>query len=290
MITRWGWAALAMATFVLLPLAEPRAQAPNAAPPASSVRPVLDRYCVSCHSQRLKTGGLALDQVDVEQVHEHADLWEKVVWKLRSASMPPVGLPRPDPATYSAVASSLEQALDREAAAAPNPGRTPAMHRLNRAEYKNAIHDLLALDIDVTAMLPSDSGSYGFDNIAGVLSLSPALMDRYMSVAERVSAVAVGAAVPPTSDMFRVAGDLLQDDRMLGLPFGTRGGTAISYTFPQDGEYEFRLRLGRNQTDDIAGLADPSEIEIGIDGARVQSFTVGGGEHVEGAPLRSRPT
>src|SRR5262249_28014896 len=155
---------------------------------------------------------------DLAHVADGAQLWEKVVWKLRSGSMPPIGLARPDKATYDAFASALERSLDAAWAAAPNPGRTPALHRLNRAEYKNVIRDLLSLDMDVAEMLPPDSGSYGFDNIAGVLTLSPALMDRYVSAAQRVSSVAVGASVPPTSDMFRVAGDLIQEDRFAGLP------------------------------------------------------------------------
>src|SRR5262249_51654257 len=128
-----------------------------------------------------------------------------------------------------------------------------------------------------------------FDNIAGVLTLSPALMDRYLSAAERVSSVAVGAAVPPTSDMYRVPGDLIQEDRFAGLPFGTRGGAGISYTFPQDGEYEFRLRLGRNQIDGIPGLTDPSQIEVSIDGERVQMFTVGGTPARPQNPAGGRP-
>lgn len=237
---------------------------------------MLRRYCITCHNEGLKTAGLMLDKADVGRVTDAPETWEKVVRKLRSGVMPPAGLPRPDKATSNAFASALEATLDRAAAVHPNPGRTPALHRLNRAEYHNAIRDVLGIDVDVAALLPSDSGSYGFDNIAGVLSISPALMESYISAAQTVSAVAVGAFAPPTSETFRVAGDLLQDDRMSGLPFGTRGGTSIHYTFPQDGEYEFRLRLGRNQTDDIAGLAEPSEIEVDIDDARVQSFTVGG--------------
>jgi len=263
---------------------------PGTASPAS-FRPVLDRYCIGCHNPRTKAGGLDLNAnaADLAHVADGAQLWEKVVWKLRSGSMPPIGLARPDKTTYDAFASALERSLDAAWAASPNPGRTPALHRLNRAEYKNAIRDLLSLDIDVAEMLPSDSGSYGFDNIAGVLTLSPALMDRYVSAAQRVSSVAVGAAVPPTSDMFKVAGDLIQEDRFAGLPFGTRGGTAITYTFPQNGEYEFRLRLGRNQIDGIAGLAEPSQIEVSIDGARVELFTVGG-NNGRGPAAQNRPS
>jgi hypothetical protein len=297
--------AAAAAAFIVAALSSPeevvraQTQAPAKGASRSSAtagqtpdfRPVLDRYCVGCHNPRTKAGSLVLDAnaADLQHVSEHAELWEKVIWKLRSASMPPIGLPRPDKATYDAFAGTLERTLDAAWSASPNPGRTPALHRLNRAEYKNAIRDLLALDIDIAAMLPTDSGSYGFDNIAGVLTLSPALMDRYLSAAERVSSVAVGAVVPPTSDMYRVAGDLIQEDRFAGLPFGTRGGAGISYTFPQDGEYEFRLRLGRNQIDGIPGLAEPSQIEVSIDGERVQMFTVGGTPARPQNPAGGRP-
>lgn len=264
------------------PKAEPRAAgrpapktAAHAAATPSGARAVLDQYCVGCHNASLKSGNIALDTIDLANVGKDAGPWEKVMGKLRSRAMPPAGVPRPDDATYDALAQAIDANLDRNAMANLNPGRTPALHRLNRVEYRNAIRDLLALDVDVAEMLPSDSASYGFDNIAGVLSISPTLMERYMSAAQKISSVAVGVSVLPTAETIRVPGDLVQDDRMAGLPFGTRGGAGIDYVFPQDGEYEVRLRLGRDQIDNIAGLAEQSQIEVSVDGEPVKTFTVG---------------
>ena len=158
----------------------------SAASPAASQRAVINQYCVACHNGRLKTAGLALDNLDTSNVPAGAEVWEKVIRKLRSGSMPPPGRPRPSPAEYAAVSSALESAIDRDAAARPNPGRTETVHRLNRAEYHNAIRDLLALDIDVASLLPADDMSYGFDNIAGVLKITPSLLDRYMTAARQI--------------------------------------------------------------------------------------------------------
>src|SRR5580765_7835562 len=168
----------------------PRARLQTVSTTASTPRSVIDRYCLTCHNQRLRTANLALDTIDVERVGENAEVWEKVVRKLRSATMPPVGQPRPDHGTYVALASSLEAALDRAAAAAPNPGRS-VVHRLNRAEYANVIRDLLALEIDVDALLPADDTAYGFDNNSDVLGISPHLLERYMSAARKISGLAI---------------------------------------------------------------------------------------------------
>ena len=169
------------------------AQQPSAGPalPADAHRDVINRYCVSCHNDRLKRGGLALDAVAAHEVGQHPDVWEKVVRKIRARQMPPVGLPRPDEATYETAIASLETSLDRAAAANPNPGRTESLRRLNRTEYQNAVRDLLALEIDVATLLPSDDSSYGFDNVT-VGDLSPTLLDRYISAAEKISRIAVG--------------------------------------------------------------------------------------------------
>ncbi len=204
---------------------------------ASSLRPVVDRYCVGCHSARVKAAGIVLEGMDGAMVAHDPAVWEKVVRKLRSGAMPPQGLPRPDPATYDALAGWLETTLDRAALAQPNAGR-PLVHRLNRAEYANAIRDLLALDIDPATLLPPDDSSYGFDNIADVLGTSPALLESYLTAAGKISALAVGSpAMGPSSQTFHVRGDASQMEHVEGLPLGTRGGLLVRPTFPLDGEY-----------------------------------------------------
>jgi uncharacterized protein DUF1592/uncharacterized protein DUF1588/uncharacterized protein DUF1585/uncharacterized protein DUF1587/uncharacterized protein DUF1595 len=248
----------------------------------TSQRALLDRYCVTCHNERLKTAALTLDTLDVTNVGAHADVWEKVVRKLRGGLMPPAGLPRPDKSGYEGFNSWLEAELDGAAARNPDPGRTEPFHRLNRSEYRNAIRDLLSLDIDVTSLLPTDDTSYGFDNMAGVLKMSPTLMERYLLAAQKISRVAVGTpALFPNVDTFRVPEDLPQDDRLDGLPFGTRGGTMVSYTFPVDSDYDIRVRLSRlglsgGATEDVPRFAESHELELTLDGVRLQVFTLPG--------------
>ncbi len=243
----------------------------------AQVRAVLDRYCVSCHNGRLRTAGLALDALGVEQVGGHAEAWEKVVRKLRARAMPPAGRPRPDQATYEAVASVLETALDRAAADHPNPGRT-ATHRLNRSEYANAIRDLLDLEVDGRALLPPDDADLGFDNMADILSMSPARLERYLSAARRIARLALGdPAGAPTSETHVVPKLRFQDHRMSeDLPFGSRGGLAIRHHFPVDAEYDIRIRLRRQLYGYIRGLQTRQQLEVRIDGRRVAAFTVGG--------------
>ena len=268
--TRWltGGAAAA----VVLCLAAPAATAPAAS--SASVRELLDQYCVRCHNDRLQTAGVALDAADVEQVAHDAALWERAVRKLRARAMPPAGAPRPDEAAYDDLVSYLEGELDRLALAAPDPGRTDTFRRLNRTEYQNAIRDLLALDVDVTELLPRDDASYGFDNV-GAVNLSPALLERYLSAAGKVSRLAVGSAVPaPGSRVVVLPADLTQEDHFDGLPFGTRGGTAVSHNFPADGEYEIQVRLSRNRNENVEGLYDPHDLEITLDGERLQLFEI----------------
>ena len=211
------------------------AQAP---PPATAASPaLLNQYCISCHSDRLKTAGLSLEHADLANVGARAEVWEKVAQKLRSGMMPPAGRPRPDAAASTALAVSLETALDREEAAHPDPGG-PLLHRLNRAEYANAVRDLLALDIDPAALLPPDDSSSGFDNVADALGVSPALMERYLSAADQVSALAVGdPAILPSSFTYHVRADTSQSEHVDGLPLGTRGGLLARPTLPLDGEY-----------------------------------------------------
>src|SRR5688572_11218291 len=211
-----------------------RPQAAAVSSPASSPRAVFDKYCVTCHGmKRQVVPGFMLDKMNVGNVAADAEAWEKVVNKLRTAAMPPVGMPRPDAATYAATASWLETQLDRASAAAPNPGRT-VIHRLNRTEYTNAIRDLLALEIDGRALFAADDSGYGFDNIADVLSVSPGLLERYMSAAQRISRLAIGdPTIAPDFDKYDVSPNLLQADRMSeDLPFGSRGGVAIRHYFP----------------------------------------------------------
>ena len=214
-------------------------------------------------------------------------LWEKVVRKLRAGAMPPAPRPRPDEATYAGFIARLESELDEVAEADPNPGRTEAFHRLNRAEYRNVVRDLLALDVDVAELLPADDGSYGFDNIAGVLGVSPTLLDRYLSAAKKVSRLAVGSPdLPPTAVTFRRSADDAQDARLAGLPFGTRGGMAIPYNFPVDAEYRIRVRLSRDTADNLAPFTDRHELDVSLDGEHLQTFTVGE-PAPEGAPRNS---
>ena len=253
------------------------AQAPVAASLASSPHAaVVTMYCVTCHNDRARTGELSLEHTDLANVAGSAAMWEKAIRKVRAGMMPPVGAPRPDAATLDAFATYLETSIDRAAAASPRPGRT-ALHRLNRAEYANAIRDLLALDIDSAALLPPDDESSGFDNIADVLTVSPSLMERYLSASWNISRMAMGnTAITPSTATYRVRPDLSQDQHIDGLPPGTRGGLVVEHPFPVDGEYVIKLRLWRNTFDLMRGMEDPHEIEIAMDGVRLQAVTVGG--------------
>ena len=245
--------------------------------PSHEQRELLDRYCVTCHNERLKTANLLLDRADVEHVAEDAELWEKVVAKLRSGAMPPAGRRRPDKATIDGLISWLETTIDRAASADLNPGR-PAVHRLNRAEYTNAIRDLLALEIDGASLLPTDDSGYGFDNIADLLSVSPGLLERYLSAAQKISRRAVGdPTIPPIVDRYIVAEAIRQEDRASeDLPFGTRGGIAVRRYFPVDGDYSVNVRMktavGQNV---LIGADFPSPVEVRLDGALVEQFTFG---------------
>ena len=263
----------------------------TAAPPH---RALLDQYCVVCHNDRTRQAGLTLQTIDTDRVGQIADeveVWEKVARKLRSRAMPPPGRPRPDDAVNDAVAASLESALDRAAAADPNPGRPP-IHRLNRVEYHNAVRDLLALDIDERALLPPDESGYGFDNIADVLAMSPVLLDRYMVAAEKVSRLALGdASIRPAVQTHTVPYTLWQDGRMSEeLPFGSRGGLAVRHHFPLDGEYVIRLSLQRAYGNHIRGLGEANDIELRLDRRRITQFTVGGAGERAPWDAVSRPT
>jgi len=243
-------------------------------------RSAVDKYCVTCHNQRLKTGGLTLDTPDLANVAAHPDVWEKVIRKVEAGMMPPAGVPRPDAATRKALVANLEGVLDRAAKASPNPGR-PLVHRLNRAEYANAIRDLLAVDLDVSALLPPDDSSAGFDNNADVLGLSPVLLESYLTAAERISALAVGDPnTPPMGELFRVRQDESQDSHIDGLPLGTVGGLLIQTTLPLDGEYQFQVRLFRTNLGTMRGLEYPHQLEISVNGERVHLASFGGDKEI----------
>jgi hypothetical protein len=242
-------------------------------------RALIDKYCITCHNQKTKTAGLALDGADFVRPSNNAEIWEKVIRKVRAEMMPPVGAPRPDKASMDALASYLESSIDKVAATTPNPGRT-VLHRLNRAEYANAIRDLFALDaLDVTSLLPADTEAYGFDNIAEVLGTSPALMERYLSAAWKITSLAVGnTKITPKLETFRVRYDLSQHDHIEGLPVGTRGGMLIKYDFPVDGDYIVRPKLWKTTVNQVGGLELPHDLEITFDGERVRLARVGGAE------------
>ena len=273
-----------------LPQSAPDRSSPSIPASLTAQREVLSKYCQTCHNQRLRTAGLALDTANLDDVTADAELWENVIRKLRVGAMPPPGLPRPDERTLHAVAAGLEAAIDRAAAVAPNPGRTETFHRLNRAEYANAIRDVLGLEVnDLSTLLPADdAGHQGFDNIAEVLSVSPALLERYMAAARKLSQLALG--LPPrgaTVDTYRVSSLLVQDDRVdEALPFGSRGGIAIHRYFPVDGEYSIKLTLQRTKnSENIIGLGRPHQLEVRVDGVRVAGFTVGGEDKGNPAPM-----
>ena len=235
---------------------------------------MLGKYCFDCHDAASKKGGLVLEGIAGNDPATNPQLWERVVTKLTHRLMPPPGEAQPDEAAYNTVITRLTASLDRAAAAQPNPGRTDTLRRLTRTEYQNAVRDLLALDIDATALLPNDEPSHGFDNVT-VGNLSPTLLDRYLSAAQKIARLAVGAPrKTPLGDTFRIPPDVTQEEHMEGLPVGTRGGAAFSYVFAQDGSYEIQVRLARDRNEQVEGLKKPSEVEVLIDRVRAGLFTV----------------
>ncbi len=262
---------------------------------AADPRGFLDKYCVTCHNQQTRTAGLMLDKADVGDIPSgipsNPEIWEKVIRKLRAGDMPPPGNPRPDKAETASLIAALETSLDRAAALKPNPGRF-ILHRLNRTEYANAIRDLLSLDIDVSSLLPPDDESYGFDNIADVLGVSPALLEQYVSASRKIAGLAVGdMTMGPIVETWRTRPDLSQDQQVEGLPLGTRGGLVVSHNFPLDGDYTLKVVLARNSVEVTRGLEEPHQVEILVDGTRVFQATVGGKEDTAVAtknPVSSR--
>lgn len=256
-------------------------QAASAPPASAPHQGLVRRYCVTCHNQRLKTAGLVLDTIDAEHPATSPAEWEKVIIKLRAGSMPPSGSPRPDAAGYAEMIGWLEGELDKAWFAAPNPGRIGAIHRLNRTQYNNAVRDLFALkDLDVRAQLPGDDTADGsFDNFADALSISTAHLERYLSVARQVTRLATG--LPPTApalNIYEIPLHVVQDDRQSDdLPLGSRGGIAVSYNAPVDGEYLIKVKLRRQYQDYLMGMGWAQQLDVRVDGKLIKRFTVGGG-------------
>ena len=244
-------------------------------PSPQSEQALVKQYCVTCHNARAVTGGLSLEGLDPAAAASRSDVWEQVIMKLRGGMMPPVGMPRPDEVTLQAFAASLERRIDAQALKSPDPGHKP-IHRLNRTEYRNAVRDLLGLEVDVMDLLPADDESHGFDNIAGVLRVSSSLLEQYLTAARRVSSAAVGTDTEVVRLAYRVPPDDSQQDEVDGLGLGTRGGFRFRHNFPQDAEYEFAIGLVRNFHGYITGLEFAHRVEIAIDGEQVFAAQVGG--------------
>ena len=275
------WMSLSVAVFlsaVTLSAQNPPAQvspAPGPSSPAAIHRATLDRFCVSCHRGATPFAGLHLDTFDIGNFETNGATWEKLARKLRNREMPPADMRKPDEATYNALVAYIENGRDRLAELKPNPGR-PTLHRLNRTEYGNAIRDLLALEIDVADLLPADDIGYGFDNIGDVLQVSPVLLERYLSVARKISRTAVGdTTIPVSYQTYDVPHRLIQEDRLDdAAPVGSRGGTVVHHLFPVDGEYEISVTLARNRDDEYLGLTRERKLDLRLDDQRLQLFTI----------------
>jgi mono/diheme cytochrome c family protein len=246
-----------------------RTAAPTPVVDLAAQRAVIDKYCVTCHNGRAKTGGLELDSFDLNHLKDHAELAEKIILKLRAGMMPPTGMPRPDAPAMNTLITSLEAELDRDA---PAFLEAPGLHRLNRTEYTNAIRDLLAVNVDATKFLPADDSTRGFDNIAAALTMSPALMEAYLSAAGKIARLAIGESAAPTQKVFDVPPDTAQNYHVEGLPFGTRGGIVIPYQFPTDGEYSFNVKGVTGYFQAVLGQISGEQLEVMVDGELVHVF------------------
>ena len=239
-------------------------------------RAMVDKYCVSCHNERVKTANLMLDRVDLANPGANMAVWEKVMRKVHTGTMPPPNMPQPSQEDRRGLLTWLETSLDAAAAAKPNPGRTETLRRLNRTEYRNAVRDLLSLDIDANALLPADESGHGFDNVT-VGDLPPTLLDRYISAAQKVSRLAIGSTqTSMQADTIRLPADRTQETHVAGLPLGTRGGVSIPYTFARDGEYEIQIWLARDLNGNVGGLREPRthELVVLLDREPVKIFTI----------------
>jgi mono/diheme cytochrome c family protein len=244
--------------------------------PATSRAAVVSKYCVSCHNGRSKSGGLALDQMDYGDLARDAAVWEKAIKKLRVGMMPPQGAAQPDAATRQDLIAWLATSLDQSASREPNPGR-PVLHRLNRAEYANAVRDLLALDVDPSTLLPPDDSAYGFDNVGDVLGMSPVLLERFMEAANKVGALAIGDPdIGTAAQTFHIRQDASQDTHVEGQPIGTVGGILARVTLPLDAEYQMSVKMFRTNLGVVRGLEYEHDVEYTVDGARVHTFRMGG--------------
>src|SRR4030095_8322727 len=269
---------LLAATIGVLAGAAPQNEVRAAASPTQTqaIRQFTTQYCVSCHNARLNTGGLALDSRDFDHLGADAEVWEKVIRKVQVGMLPPAPVPRPEPAARQAFGTTLAGALDELARTNPNPGR-PALHRLNRTEYANAIHDLLDLDVDPTTLMPPDDSAYGFDNVADVLGVSATLMEQYVSAAGKVSSLAVGDPdVSPAAEVYTIPQDASQDRHVEGLPFGTVGGILATPTIQVGGEYELSAKFFRTNLGVLRGLEYEHQLEYAVDGVRVHLTKLGG--------------
>ena len=257
--------------FVFAFSAMARGQATSTPLAAPAEHALVNQYCAGCHNDKLKSGGMTLTKLDLEDPGQTAELAEKVIRKLRVGMMPPPGMPRPDAATTKAFARAIENGINQAAAAHPNPGR-PALHRLNRTEYRNSIRELLGVDVDVSPLLPTDDMSHGFDNMADVLTVSPALMEGYIRAAGRISREAIGdTKALPLTTTYQIPRVLNQTRHIDGTPFGTRGGLAVVHDFPADGDYIFKLGFYYSPTGPLFGLnqGKGQQIEVAVNGERV---------------------
>ena len=279
---------LSLAAVQVSPAAQPPApidhpQAARAPESTANWRAMLDKYCVTCHNERSKTGGLALDRIDIARVPDQAEIWEKVVRKLHAGAMPPMGLPRPDRTASEGFATWLETKLDAGAIGDPGPA---GLRRLNRSEYAAAVRDLLALDVDASTLLPADDANHGFDNMSDALRVSPALLEGYMSAARKISRLAIGDPnVTPAFSTYRVRADLGQDHHIEGLPLGTRGGLDVEVNFPLTGEYVFQPKLAVDTSAKVRGLDFEHQVVITVDGKTVHHAAVGGSKDEEAAAI-----
>ncbi|HEY6227179.1 MAG TPA: DUF1592 domain-containing protein, partial [Verrucomicrobiae bacterium] len=256
--------------FAFLAVVLPVTAADQRGLPGAAIR----EYCSDCHDSEMKKGGLDLESFLADPASQHAAVWEKAVRKMQARQMPPIGKKRPDEATYNSTVAQIAKLLDADAAKHPNPGRTETFRRLNRTEYQNAIRDLVGVEIDATTFLPKDDAGHGFDNVT-VGNLSPALLDRYISAAEKISQLAVGTPREHVGgDTFRIKPDVTQEEHVEGLPIGTRGGGIFPYTFSESGEYEIQIRLMRDRNEEVEGLKEKHQLELLLDRGHLQSFTV----------------
>ena len=258
---------------------------------AADMQEIVNSYCLACHNDALANADLSLQHIDFTNTAGHSETLEKMVKKLRAHMMPPSGMPRPAFETYEIMTTWLESELDQAWAAQPNPGRITPVHRMNRYEYNNTVNDLLGLDVDVMDLLPGDPTADGsFDNIAAALPFSTAHMERYMSVARQLTRLATGLPpLNPSVTTYEIPLYMKQDWRQNeDMPFGSRGGIAITHNFPVDGEYLFRVHLERNYQDYIKGLGWPQQLEIRLDGRLLERFTIGGDAPGTPAPAAAR--